>query len=56
MSADIATHSLAVLREVVSNVVRHANAKTVTETVTDRSRIEVVDGGVGLASGCPRRR
>ena len=44
VSPDIANHSLAVLREVVSNVVRHANAKT------------VVDGGVGLASGCPRRR
>ena len=53
MSPDIANHSLAVLREAVSNVVRHANATTVSVTVTatDRLRIEVEDDGVGLASG-----
>ena len=52
-SPDIATHSLAVLREAVSNVVRHANATTVSVivTVTDRLRIEVEDDGVGVASG-----
>ena len=51
MSPDLANHSLAVLREAVSNVVRHANAKIVSVTVvtTDRLRIEVE--GVGLASG-----
>ena len=53
MSPDIATHTLAVLREAVSNVVRHAKATSVsvTVTVTDRLRIEVEDDGVGLDSG-----
>ena len=44
-SPDIANHSLAVLREAVSNVVRHANATTVSVTVTvDRP---VADRGRG---------
>ena len=49
-SPDIANHALAVLREAVSNVVRHANATTVAVavTATDRLLIEVEDDGGGL--------
>ncbi len=48
--AEIAEHATAVLREAVTNVVRHAEATTVavSVTATDRLRIEILDDGVGL--------
>jgi signal transduction histidine kinase len=48
--AHIAEHAAAVLRESVSNVVRHATATalSVAISVTDRLRIEVTDDGAGL--------
>jgi signal transduction histidine kinase len=51
--AEVAEHATAVLREAVTNVVRHAAATTVTVSVsaTDRLRIEVADDGVGLPAG-----
>jgi signal transduction histidine kinase len=50
---EVSTHALAVLREAVTNVVRHARAGTLSVSVTavDRLRIEVVDDGVGLSDG-----
>ena len=47
---EVAGHTLAVLREAASNVVRHAKASTVTVTVSaaDRLRVTVTDDGVGL--------
>lgn len=44
------THAVAVVREAVSNVVRHAAAAAVTVTVEarDELRIDVVDDGVGI--------
>jgi signal transduction histidine kinase len=46
---DVATHAVAVVREAVSNVVRHAAASTVTVTVEagEDLLVEVVDDGVG---------
>jgi signal transduction histidine kinase len=47
---DVADHALAVLREALSNVVRHANAGAASVAVAagDTLRVEVVDDGVGL--------
>jgi signal transduction histidine kinase len=47
---EVATHAVAVVREAVSNVVRHAAASTVTVTVEagENFQIEVVDDGVGF--------
>ena len=44
------THAVAVVREAVSNVVRHAGASTVTVTVEAGQdlRVEVVDDGTGI--------
>ena len=50
--AKTAEHATAVLREAVTNVVRHAAASAVAISVTaaDRLRIEVADDGVGLSA------
>ncbi|MEU4804104.1 GAF domain-containing protein [Actinosynnema sp. NPDC023587] len=47
---DIAEHAEAVVREAVSNVVRHARASELTVTVEagDRLTVTVVDNGVGM--------
>jgi len=47
----LANHAEAVVREAVSNAVRHANATrlTIKVSVDDELRIEVVDDGVGIA-------
>lgn len=51
VEADLADHAEAVVREAVSNAVRHGNASAVVVTVTvaDDLRIEVADNGQGLA-------
>jgi signal transduction histidine kinase len=50
VDATLADHAEAVVREAVSNAVRHANAGTLTVTVTveDDLSIEVVDNGQGI--------
>lgn len=52
----IAEHAVAVVREGVSNAVRHANATTVTVTAEagDDLLIEVVDDGIGIPEGVAR--
>ena len=52
---DVATHLLAVLREALSNVARHARAARVDVTVSAGAELllEVVDDGVGGAGGNP---
>jgi signal transduction histidine kinase len=51
--AEIADHATAVLREALTNVVRHASATTVAVSIaaTDRLRIQIVDDGIGLPAG-----
>lgn len=51
VDASLADHAEAVVREAVSNAVRHAGARTlaVTVTVDDDLRIEVIDNGRGIA-------
>ena len=47
---DVAVHALAVLREALANVTRHARARSVEVRVTadaDRVLLEVIDDGVG---------
>ncbi len=50
---DVADEAAAVLRETVTNVVRHAGATALSVSVgaTDRLRIEVADDGTGLPAG-----
>jgi signal transduction histidine kinase len=50
VDAELADHAEAVVREAVSNAVRHANATTLTVNVTveDELSIEVIDNGEGL--------
>ena len=50
IDATLADHAEAVVREAVSNAVRHANAETLTITVRveDELAIEVVDDGCGM--------
>jgi signal transduction histidine kinase len=50
---DVSDHALAVLREAVANVIRHARATTLAVSVTaaDRLRIEVTDDGIGFPAG-----
>jgi signal transduction histidine kinase len=50
---EVSGHALAVLRQAVTNVVRHARATglSVAITATDRLRIEVTDDGVGFPEG-----
>ena len=51
--ADLAHHAEAVVREGVSNAVRHARATEllVTIEVDDQLSIEILDDGIGVASG-----
>ncbi|MDH6194008.1 signal transduction histidine kinase [Mycobacterium frederiksbergense] len=51
VSAELGDHAEAVVREAVSNVVRHANATTlgIKVTVDDALSIEVVDNGRGIS-------
>jgi signal transduction histidine kinase len=53
---ELGEHAIAVVREAMSNVVRHAKAATASVAVTagDSLRIEVVDDGVGV-TGSGRR-
>jgi len=53
---DVGAHAVAVVREAVSNVARHAVAGAVTLTVEagEDLLIEVVDDGVGIAPGTAR--
>ncbi|GAA4488421.1 GAF domain-containing sensor histidine kinase [Rhodococcus olei] len=53
----LADHAEAVLRETLSNVVRHAGATAVTVSVTvgDDLSVEVTDNGRGMAPGTPGR-
>jgi signal transduction histidine kinase len=56
--AGIADHLLAVVREAVSNAVRHARARAVTVSVVaaaDELRVDVTDDGVGLPDQAGRR-
>jgi signal transduction histidine kinase len=50
---DVSDHALAVLREAVTNVIRHARATNLAVSITaaDRLRIEVIDNGVGFPAG-----
>jgi signal transduction histidine kinase len=54
--ADVVDHATAVLREAVTNVVKHARATRVwvSVAVDDRLRIEVSDDGTGMPAGVPR--
>lgn len=53
---DVSAHAMAVLREAVTNVVRHARAGSAAVTVVagERLRIEVTDNGVGYPAGGSR--
>jgi signal transduction histidine kinase len=50
---EVLQHAIAVLREAVTNVVRHAKASSVSVTVTatDRLRLEVTDDGIRIPEG-----
>jgi len=52
----LAEHVEAVVREAVSNAVRHSGGRIVTVTVTARDDVDVVvaDDGVGIPDGVPR--
>ncbi|MBC8090433.1 MAG: GAF domain-containing protein [Pseudonocardia sp.] len=54
--AEVGTHAVAVVREAVSNVVRHAGAAAVTVTVEAGAelRVDVLDDGVGIGPGLAR--
>ncbi|MBB2939290.1 signal transduction histidine kinase [Amycolatopsis bartoniae] len=56
VSAPLAEHAEAVVREAVSNVVRHARAQTVTVTISvaDDLVIDVTDDGAGLPATVAR--
>jgi signal transduction histidine kinase len=56
ITGDLAVDVEAVVREGISNAVRHARAATVTVTVdvADEVVVEVVDNGVGVDPGAPR--
>ena len=47
---EVGVHAVAVVREAVSNAVRHAGAGAVTVTIEagDDLRIDVVDDGIGI--------
>ncbi|OWL93642.1 histidine kinase [Mycolicibacterium peregrinum] len=51
VSGELADHAEAVVREAVSNAVRHANASTlgITISVDDNLSIEVIDDGQGIS-------
>jgi len=54
--ADVATHAVAVVREAISNAVRHGHAATVTLTVDvgDDLIVDVLDDGVGIPADVGR--
>jgi signal transduction histidine kinase len=54
---ELAEHAEAVVREAVSNAVRHSGGSTVTVAIAvgDRLSIEVTDDGTGIADDTPRR-
>ncbi len=54
--AGIADHVIAVLREGLSNIARHANAShaDVTLSVADDVAVRMADDGVGIPSGSTR--
>lgn len=54
--AEIGAHAVAVVREAVTNAVRHARARTVTLTVeaTEQLVVDVVDDGVGIDPSAAR--
>jgi two-component system sensor histidine kinase DevS len=56
VDASLADHAEAVVREAVSNVVRHSSARsaTVSVTVDDDLTISVTDDGVGISEGITR--
>ncbi len=56
VSAEVGVHAVAVVREAVSNAVRHAGAGAVTVTVEagEELLIEVVDDGVGIDPAAAR--
>jgi signal transduction histidine kinase len=56
LPADLVPDLVAVVRELVTNVVRHASASRVTVTVhaEDEVRVVVTDDGVGLRAGTAR--
>ena len=56
LDEDLAAQALPALREMLSNVARHARATTVhvKVIVTDEFVIRVIDNGVGIASGLVR--
>jgi len=51
--AEIGGHALAVIREALSNIVRHARARRASVTVNagDTLRVEVTDDGIGMPAG-----
>jgi len=53
---DVAEHAVAVLREAVSNALRHAQASEIVVTVeaADDLIIDVVDNGIGIPAGTAR--
>ncbi len=56
VSPEVGTHALAVVREAVSNVVRHAGATSVTVTIEagEQLTIDVLDDGVGIEPAVAR--
>ncbi len=54
--AEVGAHAVAVVREAVSNAIRHGAASTVTLTVEvgDELLVEVVDDGLGIEPGVAR--
>nr|GLK40949.1 histidine kinase [Rhodococcus wratislaviensis] len=56
IDATLAEHAEAVLREALSNAVRHASADTVTVSISvyDDLAIEVADNGTGIPENVPR--
>lgn len=56
VNAALADHAEAVVRETISNVVRHAHASSVTVTITvdDNLTITVTDDGVGISGDVTR--
>ncbi|HEY0815832.1 MAG TPA: GAF domain-containing protein [Pseudonocardia sp.] len=56
VSAEVGVHAVAVVREAVSNAVRHARASNIVVAVeaNDHLLVEVTDDGVGIDGDAPR--
>jgi len=56
VSPKLATHAVAVVREAISNAIRHGNADTVTLTVEagDELCVDVLDDGIGIPADVGR--